>query len=163
MVRAMVHSTKHYVQFSLENVTVGTRSNNVIIDSVAVADKTTPAEVEEGSTVKAVYFEMWAIGSSSNQFFTAVLMKLPSGLGNPTFAEMALLNDLAGKKDILYTTQGLAANDGISIPLPVYKGWIKIPKSKQRFGLGDSFNFLLASRGDATVTICGFATYKEYS
>ncbi len=163
MVRAMVHSIKHYVQITLSTATTGTRNGEVLVDAVAVPDVNTSIEVTEGSSIKAVYFEMWAIGSVSDQFFTAVLIKSPSGLAGPTFTEMTDLNSFKNKKNILYTTQGLASNDGIAAPIAIFRGWVKIPKGKQRFGLGDQFTFLIASRGSATITYCGFATYKEYT
>ncbi len=163
MVRPMVHSRKHYTQITLSTATTLARNNEILALGVALQDANTGNEVVEGSTIKAIYFEMWAIGSVSDQFFTAILYKSPSGVNPPTFTEMTDLFSWDNKKNILYTTQGLASNDGIGDPLPMFKGWIKIPKGKQRFGLGDSFNFAIASRGSGTITYCGFATYKEYT
>ncbi len=161
MVRAMVHSIKHYVQQTLTTVTTGVRDNMSIVSALESA--TNLNEVTQGSTIKAVYLEIWAIGSSSNQFFTAIVYKRPSGLNAISITEMANLYTYENKKNILYTTQGLASNDGIAGPYPLFKGWIKIPKGKQRFGLGDKLTFTVASRGDASIIYCGFATYKEYS
>jgi len=43
----------------------------------------------------------------------------------------------------------------------MYKGWIKIPKSKQRMGLGD--RIVVQTFAQALDMIdCGFETYKEY-
>ncbi len=159
----MVHSTKHYVQITLSTATTGVRVNNILALGVAKQDANTGNEVEEGSTLKAVFFEMWVIGSVSDQFYTAIIEKKPAGAAPATFTEMTNLFTYDNKKNILYTTQGLASNDGIAMPVPIFKGWFKIPKGKQRFGLGDSLNFTIASRGSATITFCGFATYKEYS
>ncbi len=159
--RAIIHSKKHITQKSLFTVLTGATSNFLIVDSVE--EPTTPDHIDEGTLVKAVFVELWAIGSSSNQFFTGILVKLPSGLGTPTTTNMSLLNDWEGKKNILYTTQGLASNDGIAMPLPIVKQWFKIPKGKQRFGLGDRLVFALKSGGDASIIACGFATFKEYS
>ncbi len=163
MVRPMVHSTKHYVQMTLTTVGTGATVAISIVDSVAVALVNQPFEVTEGNTVKAVYAEIWVIGSVSNQFFTACVAKLPGGVGNLVNANLVNLHDYENKKNILYTTQGLASNDGIAGPVAIYRGWIKIPKSKQRFGLGDQLQFALASRGSDDMIMCGFFTYKEYS
>ncbi len=76
---------------------------------------------------------------------------------------MTALGTFDNKKNILYTTQGLAPNDGVGQPVAVIRQWFKIPKSKQRFGLGDKIRLAIASRGDGVITYCGFATYKEYS
>ncbi len=163
MVRAMVHSTKHFIQTTLTSVLTGAKLDTVIVDSVSTPDKNINSEVEEGATVKAVYMEMWTIGSVSDQFFTAIVYKLPAGASSATTVQIADLTSWVNKKNILYTTQGLTGNDGISIPLPLYKGWIKIPKGKQRWGLGDRLVFTIMSRGDATIKLCGFYLYKEYT
>ncbi len=161
--KAPIHSTKHYVQISLSTVTTGATLATDLVLGVNVSDKNTTLEVEEGALVKAVYLEIWAIGSSSNQFFTAILAKFPSGQNAASVAEMAALGDWENKKNILYTTQGLASNDGIAAPIPIIRQWFKIPKGKQRFGLLDRLRFQIASRGSADIIICGFATYKEYT
>ncbi len=163
MVRPMVHSIKHYVQHTLATATTGTRNAEVIVLAVNQASSNVSTEVQEGSSIKAVFFEMWVIGSVSNQFFTAVISKQPSGLSAPSFTELTTLFTYPNKKNIFYTTQGLASNDGIAGPVAIYRGWIKIPKSKQRFGLGDALSFSIASRGSDDIIYCGFSTYKEYT
>ena len=161
MVRAMVHSIKHYNQVTRSTVTTNTTNQESIAN--AVESPTSANEIQEGATLKAVYIEIWTIGNDGNQFFTAIVYKRPGGVGAITNGGMALLQDYQNKKNILYTTQGLAANDGTTGPYPLYKGWIKIPKGKQRFGLGDKLTLAIASRGDGTITYCGFFTYKEYT
>ncbi len=161
--RPMLHSTKHYVQMSLSTVTTGAEVEVDLIQGVPIADKNTVSEVEEGATVKAIYIELWVIGSVSNQFFTIILARYPSGVNGATIAEMAALGDWDNKKNVLYTTQGLASNDGIAQPIPVMRQWFKIPKGKQRFGINDRMRIQVASRGSDDIIFCGFATYKEYT
>ncbi len=161
--RPLIHSTKHYVQVSLSTATTGAIVNTAIVEGVQVVDKNSVSEVEEGASVKAVYVELWLIGSVSNQFFTVILHKDPSGAGSPTPTEMAALGTWDNKKNILYCTQGLASNDGIAAPIPVIRQWFKIPKGKQRFGLGDNLRLSVMSRGSDDIIFCGFFTYKEYT
>ncbi len=163
MVRAMVHSTKHPVQITLSTSTTGATSVSTIVTAVERSLANTSTECEEGCTIKAVWFEMWTIGTSADQFFTAVFAKLPGGTSVINNTDMVNLFAYDNKKNIFYTTQGLTGNDGISAPVQLFKGWIKIPKSKQRFGLGDRLQFALASRGSATITWCGLALFKEYT
>ncbi len=163
MVRPMVHSTKHYVQITFNTATTGVTEVETLAESVTVTLANLATEVKEGSTLKAVYFEMWVIGSSADQFFTAAVAKLPGGVGNILQADLVNLHAYDNKKNILFTTQGLASNDGIGNPVNIHRGWIKIPKSKQRFGLGDRLQFAISSRGTADIDFCGFALYKEYS
>ncbi len=159
--RPRVKTKKHFFQVTLSTATTGTTSVATFLTAVETTLANTAAEVAEGCVVTAFYAEMWAIGTTADQFFTAVIAKLPGGVGNVLQADLADLNSYDNKKNIFYTTQGLTGNDGISIPLPLFKQWFKVPKSKQRFGLGDKLQFAISSRGDATITFCGFFMYKE--
>ncbi len=161
--KAPIHSVKHYVQTTLTSVTTGTILNNQLITAVESTVANSANEVVEGAIVKAIYIELWGIGTTADQFYTFGIYKLGMGAGSPTVADWANLFAWDNKKNLFYTGQGLTGNDGISIPLPIFKGWVKIPKGKQRFGLGDKLQWGISSRGDATITICGFATYKEYT
>ncbi len=161
--RPIVHSVKHYVQTTLSEATTLAVNSEVYVTAVESTLANTSNEVEEGAVVKAVYIELWVNGSTQDQFFTIIAAKMPSGVGAPSFTNMTNLFAYKNKKNILYTTQGLAANESGANPVPIIRQWIKIPKGKQRFGLGDQFIVMIASRGTATINYCGFATYKEYS
>jgi len=159
----MVHSTKHYVQYPIDQILAGVKQNVLIARAVDVAAKNVANEVEEGSSVKAVFFELWLQNQGNLGEFIATITKDPENGTGPTFAEMGNLADYPNKKNILYTTQGLTSNDGVSGPVPVLRNWIKIPKSKQRFGLGDSLNLSISNVSANDLNRCGFTTYKEYS
>ncbi len=152
---------KHFVQTTLTSITTGTTGVVTFLDSVESTTANAGNEVAEGAIVTAFYVEMWAIGTTADQFQTAVIAKLPGGVGNVLQADIVDLFAYDNKKNILFTHQGLSANDGIANPIPIVRQWFKVPKSKQRFGLGDRLQFALGSRGDATVKICGFFMYKE--
>ncbi len=163
MVRAMVHSTKHYVQQSLFTVLASATKDENLASAVAVSDKNTVEEVVEGSTVKAVYVELWLrTQSTSPGSFVFIVCKRPGGVNSPTTTDMGALGVWDNKKNILYTTQGLI-NDQDADAIAVFKGWIKIPKSKQRMGLGDKISWHLFAQGALDMTGCGFSTYKEYT
>ncbi len=161
MVRPMVHSTKHYVQQS-----IGTRDTTAVenvdfVTAVPVSDKNTVNEVEEGSSIKAVFFEMWLrSAATAGSSFTFAIMKRVANTNFPTQTEMAALGDYDNKKNILYCSQGLL-NDVDADAMSVYRGWLKIPKGKQRMGLGDNFSWHLNAIGQS-INFCGFQTYKEY-
>lgn len=140
-----------------------TRNTESIINALPIVDVNTPVEVQEGSVIKAVYFELWLEGSANDSFQVVTITKVPESGTGPTFAQMQALNAYPNKKNILFTHQGLSANDGVGNPMPVLRGWIKIPKSKQRFGLGDNLILTVSNPGPQTVAYCGFATFKEYT
>ncbi len=161
--RPIIHSVKHYVQMTLTTVATGAIVNTILLQSVESTAANLASEVEEGASVKAIYVELWVEGAVIDQFFTITLVKQPAGAGNMTNAQSAALFTYANKKNILYTTQGLASNDGVSGPVPVMRQWFKIPKGKQRMGLTDKIMLNVASRGSDDIKFCGFALYKEYS
>ncbi len=163
MVRPQVHSVKHYVQFPIDQVTAGTSQIVGLVQGVAVLNKNLSSEVEEGSTVKAVFVELWLQNQGNlGEFIVTITKSMEDGSG-PTFAEQAVLMTYNNKKNVLYTTQGLTPNDAISGPINVLRSWVKIPKSKQRFGLGDRLVLNISNTSSNALNRCGFSTYKEYT
>ncbi len=162
MVRPMVHSTKHIVQQSITTVTGGGVVTVNVAESVAVGAKNLVFEVEEGSSIKAVYVEMWERSSSTTPSSgQAIFYKKIADASSATAADMAALGDWDNKKNILYTTMGLF-NDQDADAVNLIRGWIKIPKGKQRMGLGDKIQMTFFASVVDTV-ICGFFLYKEYT
>jgi len=160
--KAVIHSKKHYVQVSLATVLAGASSNKIIAFAKEGPSANDADEVTDGSSIKAVWVEMWIRAGDTSAGSTLVtLYKLPGAGSAITFAEQIALHDYNNKKNILYHTQGLT-NDQDSQAIPFIRQWFKIPKSKQRFGLGDSLNLSIAAQALDNI-ICGFMTYKEYS
>jgi len=161
--RAPIHSTKHVVQFPFDGILTGTAQQITLASAVERTTANAASEVTEGSVIKAVYVELWLQNSSNDAHQIVVIEKHPDlGVG-PTFAEMATLFSYTNKKNILFTHEGLSANDGVGNPMPVIRGWIKIPKSKQRFGLGDILRITISNPSANDLNRCGLAIYKEYS
>ncbi len=163
MVRPVVHSVKHYVQYPIDQITTGTKTGIVVVNALERSAVNISNEVAEGSIVKAVFVELWLQNTGNLGEFIMTISKDPEGSNGPNFADMASLFTFTNKKNILYTTQGLTSNDGVSGPVNVSRGWIKIPKSKQRFGLGDKLNINISNVSANDLNYCGFSTYKEYS
>ncbi len=163
MVRPQVHSSKHYLQVSLTSVTGGAANHTTIIDAVALQDVNTVSEVREGSSIKACYAEMWVKAGEATNLASTIwcLYKAPVGVGSFTAAEMAALGTADNKKNILATGMGLINNES-SQAINIMRGWYKIPKSKQRFGLGDELIFSISANNALDLDICGFFLYKEY-
>ncbi len=162
MVRPTVNSTKHYVQYSLATTTVGTVTSIELIDAKQLSAVSTGAtDVRTGSVIKAVFIELWLRGQDTSAgSFVCTIGKNSVNSTGPTAAEMANLMDYNEKNNLFFVSQGLI-NDSLTAATPVYRGWMKIPKGKQRFGLGESLNInILAQALD--VNHCGMSTYKEY-
>jgi len=161
--KPVIHATKHYVQMSRSAVLTVAIVNNDIIHSVAIPNKDAVDEVEEGAVVKAVYIELWILDDGNDGSNIVVLSKEQADSVGPAFGNMNALGTYPNKKNILFTQQGLTSNDGITGPINVMRAWYKIPKSKQRFGLGDRLVLTIANNGAQSINFCGFATYKEYT
>ncbi len=156
-----VQTRKHYVQWTITPVAVGTTVNEFIANSVPLQDANTANEVVEGATVSAIYIELWVIGQSDSASgnFLGSLYKKTGGDSSMTQAEHVALFDYDNKKNVLYHTQGIT-NDGVANATPFIRQWFKIPKGKQRMGLNDAWLLSLSTQAEA-VNYCGFALYKE--
>ncbi len=159
--KAPIVSSKHYVQQTITQVPTATVTTFELVISTNVPSVDAPADVEEGSVIKAIYLEYWIIGTFSLGSFVFTLEKVVQNGAAPTFSEMSTLFGYDNKKNILFTSQGLIAEDNQN-PTPVVRGWFKIPKGKQRFGFRDKIRVSIASLSSEDLQICGFATYKAY-
>jgi len=164
---APIVSVKHYVQQSETTIAAGAIEEIVVIDAVTVAaGAPIPASVTEGSIVKAVFLELWIAGNGTagaRQQFTITIVKKPADATSMTVGDASTLASYLNKKNILYTTQGIigTAVSGAA-PLPILKMWLKLPKGKQRFGLGDELVINFLNTSASSISRCGFETYKEY-
>ncbi len=160
--RAPIHSNKHYVQKSLSTILAAAVDVNDIVIAVTPSGVNLVNEVVEGALVKAVFIEEWfRTGDTSPGSFVTILEKVPGAQGPPSAAEMAALGTYNNKKNILFTSQALL-NDQDADAIPILRGWIKIPKGKQRFGLGDTLRLVTFAQS-LDIIRCGFSTYKEYT
>ncbi len=158
--RPRVHTEKHIVQQSLAAIASGALTSIQFVNAKQDPTAAAATDVREGAIVSAIYIEMWGTSDDTAAGTTVVtLEKRPSALGVITAAKSAALDSYDNKKNIFHTMMGLVPTD-IQYPMPLVKGWFKIPKGKQRFGIGDKLvlNILAQSNG---MSICGFATYKE--
>ncbi len=161
---SIVNSIKHFIPSTIVTTTTGNIRNIVIAEAVAKgAARGAVADVEEGCKIFGSYVEIWlnGIGSSTNEVqFIVIVLLLKSGAAAPTGAQMLNLQAYTNKKNILYTTQGVLGSVG-NQSVPIIRNRIQVPKGKQRFGLGDSLNLIIAPVG-ASIKSCGISVYKEF-
>ncbi len=155
-----INSIKHYVQVTSTAIASGGIGAFDIINAVPKgAARVATADVEEGAIIKACYIEFWIKADTANFTGNGALFKMPAGVAGPTFAQMNNLQAYPNKKNVLEFHQGLIPiGDQV---MAMFRGWYKIPKGKQRFGLGDILRVEFSLTGSAG-DVCGFATYKEY-
>ncbi len=163
MVRPVIHSRKHIVQTPISQVATGTRENialAIVVDRT-IADAAN--EVIEGAIIKAVNVEMWLQNQSNLGHAVVILEKAQGGSPGATFANMADLDSYTNKKNIFFTHEGLTSNDAVHGPIKIMDSWFAIPKSKQRFGLGDRLVLTISNPSSSALDRCGKEIYKEYS
>ncbi len=163
--RPIVHSKKHISQLSQFTIAQSAVDSQVLIIAQE-AVSTTPSAIEVGAVIKAVWVELWLGNASATVVgsYTTILQKNPGGNAVATAANLTALHDFDNKKNILFTSQALVPpTDGGQVQ--VMKGWYKIPKGKQRFGLGDRLDLVTRNNNSTSVDIngCGLAIFKEYS
>ncbi len=163
--RSPINSKKHIFQISQSTVAQAAAGTQTLV-LAQEAGPTAPQHVREGAIVKACYVEFWVSQDSASVVgsYTVVLFKDPGGNATTNSANLAALHDYSNKKNILFTAQGLLTpNDGGQVP--VIRGWYKIPKGKQRFGLGDALRLMIRNNNATAIDInfCGLAIYKEYT
>ncbi len=156
--RPTINTEKHYVQASLFAVASGAITKRNIVE--AIETRTSDSHVRIGAVITSVYVEMW-LTSDDTAAGTAIvtLEKVPAGATAMTAAQSAALNDYPNKKNILHTQMGLLGPN-TQYPMAVVKGWFKIPKGKQRFGLKDILSLNIHGQSNGLAG-CGFFIFKE--
>ncbi len=156
--RPRVNTRKHYRQLSLGAVASGAITPLTLIE--AVAAPTASHEVLEGAIVSAIFIEMWLTSDDAAAGTGIVtLEKIMADAIAMSVTESAALFDYSNKKNVLHTQMGLLGPN-VQVPLASVRGWFKIPKGKQRFGLGDRLVLNIHGQSNG-IAFCGFATYKE--
>ncbi len=160
--RSIINSRKHLVQTTLSEAAANSIIATVLVDAKQNPDQDIAVEVEPGAVVKAIFVEYWVLGGGQQpSTMTYLIEKVDATSAPVTNGFMSTLHTYPGKKQILEMHQGLVG-DANANPIPVFRHWIKIPKGKQRFGLGDRLVLTIRSITEAT-QICGFAIFKSYT
>ncbi len=162
--RPVIQSEKHLVQITLSSVVALDSATETIVNAVQDVTPGNPRHVPVGAIVKAVYVELWLLGTGQQPNTTTVIVEKTPGSSRDTDITATEMGDLHGyfnKKNILETHQGLIG-DANTNPVPFFRGWIKIPKGKQRFGLGDRFQLSIKAITE-DVQYCAVFIYKAYT
>ncbi len=159
--KAVIHSTKHIVQSPIDQIATGVAENIIIAQAVESTTANLATEVVEGAVIKAVFVEMWLENQSNLGHAIVILEKVPLGATGATFAQMGALFSYPNKKNILFTHEGLTANDAIGNPMPIVRQWFKIPKGKQRMGFSDRLVLTISNPSSNDLNRCGMFIFKE--
>jgi len=157
LVKPIIQSEKHIIQFTNTEVLVGTVSTVNIVSAVQNPEGSQSKEIDVGTLVKAIYIEVWAFGTGAQPpTYVFIVEKLPGVGQNITTSEISALHSYPNKKNIFYTSMGFLG-DANTNPTPIIRQWILIPKGKQRMGLGDRFQWSIKSITE-DLQFCGQCT-----
>ena len=162
--KAPINSSKHIVQTTLTSVAINTVLNIDLarVEANAALDPGTATEIGQGTIIKAVFLEYWLLGDGQQPTtMTAMIEKTVNNSNGITTGAAAILHTYINKKNLFEIHQGIIG-DANSNPIPIFRGWVKIPKGKQRFGIGDGLVFSIRGITETT-NVCGFAIYKAYN
>ena len=164
-----VQSLKHIVDIPTSTV-LAVQSAAPVIIATPDPDLTQVAEVQEGSTVNALYLRVEVISTTSftqvPRIYMAVFKNPGNGLAAPN-ANGAGSSD--NKRYIIHQemimVSGAPFANNSEFPRTLFNGVIKIPPRLKRFGYNDRLAVLLQNgAGETTgiVNACVQAIYKEY-
>ncbi len=157
--RPIVNTEKRIFQITLGTAAVGGAALRIPIKCVQDPVASAPDEIPPGAVVKAAYVELWLLGDQQTVSTSSTIVYRTMGNSTaPTAAEMQDLNSWPGKKNILEMHQGLIGAADTN-PVPFYRNWIKIPKGKQRFGIGDTLSISIKAISNDT-EFCGVVIFK---
>ncbi len=160
---APINATKHYTNRSNTALVSGTINATTLVQSVVAPGVANAFSVTEGAVIKAMFIEFWLKSSAAageDTQFNFNICKIPGGATPPDVTDMLNMGAYDNKKNCFFNTQGVIG-DLTTQAIPLIREWLKIPKGKQRFGLGDRMVATVLSTGTAA-QICGQSVYKEY-
>jgi len=162
MVKPIINSEKRIRQVSLTNVSPLGVGREFIAEVKRDPNLSDPTEIAVGTVIKAVYIELWLLATSQQPNTSVVaFLKATNGSDGPIPSEMLNLNAYGGKKNIFEMHQGLTG-DANTNSSPFFRGWVKVPKGKQRFGLGDNLQIAITPITE-DIQYCGVFIFKAYN
>ncbi len=152
-----VKSEKHEIVFS--NLSADP-SGPVVIDVIsAVETPSTPTEIEIGSTVRSVFFEInfGAQTASVPKIIHWFVAKKPfnTSVSNPS------TYDQTSKRFVLKRGMEMLPVDAGTVTKRIFV--IKIPPRMRRFGDTDKLVLVYQATSTELANICGFMIYKEFN
>ncbi len=154
---------KHYVQAGPAVTAAAAITKLPIAISVALNAANAANEVPLGAHVKAVFIELWVggdgLGGTLSQCDIMVAKNNIAEDTALTAAQSLLPNDLEWKNQIFLKSKGNLESRIDAGFIPFLRGWVKIPKTHQRFGKSDMLSLYITA-STAAVSFCGQIVYK---
>ncbi len=153
-----IKTDKHEITWSDLAIDASTVVTKNLAIAVPSGDKNASTEVEVGSHVKWIYFEInFAAKTISNPkvIHWTVAMR-PNTLGTP----VPSLYYQDARNKILKRGMEMLPKAVSTVYKRIFV--VKIPRGQQRLGENDLISFQYIATSAETVNVCGFAIYKEF-
>ncbi len=138
---------------------IGINASTSVVKPIVKAENspTTAGEVEIGSHVKSIFFEInfsaETITSTKIVHWFVVFSPLNAISSNPT------VYDSAGKRFILKRGMEMLPKDVGTVIKRVFV--VKLPPKFVRFGDADQLNLVYQASSSESINVCGFAIYRH--
>ncbi len=160
-----IQTIKHFVPRTLAAVATSAVLNHKLAEGVDAPATSAVTDCIQSAVIKAIWVELWIIHSGAagtTTTFTITLERADVLQSLMTLSNALNLSSYANKNNVIYTTQGIIGSDNVANPIPILRQWFKIPKGKQRLGLGKNWILNVANSGGESINVCGMVIYKEY-
>ncbi len=157
---APIKTDKHEITWSSLAADVGTADLVIpLATGVASANKDASAEVEVGSHVRSVYFEMnMAAETITNPKVLHWLVIVRPAGSTPTSITPTLYYQ-NGRNLVIKRGMEMLPKDVSTVYKRVFV--VRVPRKAQRFGADDKMSLVFRATSTETINVCGFAIYKE--
>ncbi len=158
-----INSIKHIVDIQ-GALTVGAKSNNVLVSSVESPTNAAAADVQQGGRVSSLFLNVQVNATSEAALGNAYFIIYKNPGNNIAPGEIPNANATGTsdfKKQIFHTEMAMLSDAASDIPIVLFKGVLKIPPRFQRMGIKDQILVQLFSPG-VTAEYCIECIYKEY-
>ncbi len=155
-----INTLKHVVDLQ-GGLIVNTQAEEILVDATdAPVAATNPQEIENTSSINAVFLNV-QVAATSTAALANVYMYVAKNPGNNlTMPNANAVGKSDNRRHVLHQEMIMTEKNTTAIPRTLFKGVIKIPRGKQRFGVDDRLSIFLLSPG-TTYDYCIQCIYKE--
>lgn len=155
-----VNRIKHIVDIQ-QGITAATQANQVLVEAVQAPAVANVREVNNGSTVNAIYLTVEAYATTAGALSNLYMIVFKNPGGNLTVPQGNTVGSNDNKKYVIHQEMVMlqqAVNGNVR---NVFKGVIVIPKGYRRFGVNDLLQISFYSPG-VNCNVCFQCIYREF-
>ncbi len=132
-----------------------------LADAVDAPTLASTAEVETACTIHSIYLDIQVAATGSGALANVYMYLVKNPGNNITLPVPNVVGASDVKRFVLHQEMLMVQRSTLGIPRTLFKGVIKIPRSKSRFGIDDLMSVQLFSPG-VNMDFCVQCIYKEF-